>query len=277
MWKYWIFLCFILLFPKGAFSAGDNPAVGGKAAALGYTSVTQGDEWSVFNNQAGLAWCKRFSVAIYFENRFLLEDLSEKVIAITLPVGKGAFGCSFYQFGFSLYSEINTGIAYGIPLTKRFSAGIQIDNQRLHIADGFKDNSVFSCEIGLQFRASEHLWLGMHVSNPVPVKLSPISNNRLPTLFRFGICWRISDGLNLNAEVEKDLILKPALKAGIEYRPTKSFFIRMGFLSQPATFTFGVGFQFGNLQFDLASSYHLILGYSPQASLVCFFGKKPGR
>jgi hypothetical protein len=48
----------------------------------------------------------------------------------------------------------------------------------------------------------------------------------------------------------------------------------MGLLSNPATFTFGFGLEFGNLQFDIASSYHLVLGYSPQASVVYYFGKK---
>lgn len=265
---------FICLVSYCAHAAGDPSVIGGRAAALGYTSVTQSDEWSVFNNQAGLAWCKRFSAGIYFENRYLLKDLSQKALAITLPAGRGAFGVSFRHFGFALYSEMNTSIAYGMRLTKNFSAGVQIDYLRLHVADGFKDNSAFSCEIGLQFRASEHLWLGFHVANLVPVKLSSLTHERIPTLMRFGFSWRITEGLHSDVEVEKDLVHKPVLKAGIEYRPAKSLFIRIGVLSNPATFTFGFGLEFGNLQFDLASSYHLVLGYSPQASLIYYFGKK---
>jgi hypothetical protein len=269
-----IFLCFIFLVSNYAYSAGNHIIIGGRAAALGTTSVTECDEWSVFNNQAGLAWCKRFSAGIYFENRYLLKDLSLKALAITLPAGRGAFGVSIRHFGFALYSEMNTGIAYGMRLTKRFSAGVQVDYLRLHAADGFKDINVFSCEIGLQFRADEHLWLGLHIANPIPVKFSSLTQERLPAILRFGLSWRITDGLHSDLEVEKDLIHKPVLKAGIEYRPAKSLFIRMGLLSNPTTFTFGFGLEFGNLQFDLASSYHLVLGYSPQASLVYYFGKK---
>jgi hypothetical protein len=272
--KGWIILCFIFLDFNCAYSAGDHTVIGGRAAALGTTSVTQSDEWSVFNNQAGLAWCRRFSAGIYFENRYLVKDLSLKALAITLPAGRGAFGVSIRHFGFALYSEMNTGIAYGMRLTKRFSAGVQVDYLRLHVADGFKDNSVFSCEIGLQFRASEQLWLGLHVANPVPVKLSSLTKERLPTLMRFGLSWRITDGLHSDIEVEKDLVHKPVIKAGIEYRPAKSLFIRIGLRSNPATFTFGFGLEFGNLQFDIASSYHLVLGYSPQVSLTYYFGKK---
>jgi hypothetical protein len=214
-----------------------------------------------------------YSAGIYFENRFLLKDLSLKAMALTIPSGKGAFGISFRYFGFSLYSEMNAGIAYGMRLTKRFSTGIQVDYRRLHIADGFKDNSVFSCEIGLQYRATDHLWIGLHVANPVPVKLSAVTNERLPALMRFGVSWRITAGLQSDLEVEKDLVHKPVLKAGLEYRPAKKLVIRIGLLTNPATFTFGAGLDLGNLQFDIASSYHFVLGYSPQASLTYIFGK----
>ncbi len=269
-----IILCFIFLSSNCAVASGELRGAGGRAAGLGYTSVTQSDEWSAFNNQAGLAWCKRFSAGVFFENRFLLADLSGKVLVITLPAGKGAIGVSISQFGFSLYSEMNTCIAYGMHLTKKFSAGVQLDYFRLHVSDGFKDINFISCKVGLQFRASEHLWLGLHVLNPVPLKLSAQGNDRLPTVMRFGLSWRISERLHCDSEVEKDLLHKPALKAGIEYCPVKSFFIRMGLLSNPTTFTFGAGLELGNLQLDLASSYHLVLGYSPQVSVTYYFKKK---
>jgi hypothetical protein len=269
-----IILCLIFLVSDCAVASGELRVSGGRAAGLGYTSVTQSDEWSAFNNQAGLAWCKRFSAGVFFENRYLLADLSGKALVITLPAGKGAIGVSFPQSGFSLYSEMNAGISYGMHLTKKFSAGVQLHYFRLHVADGYRDNNVLTCEIGLQFRASEHLWLGLHVVNPVPVKLSAQTNDRLPALMQLGLSWRITEGLHVDAEVEKNLIHKPALKAGVEYRPVKSFFIRMGLLSNPTTLTFGAGLEIGNLQIDLASSYHLVLGYSPQASVVYYFDKK---
>jgi hypothetical protein len=269
-----IIFCFIFLVSNGLYAAGDPVVIGGRAAALGYTSVTRSDEWSACNNQAGLAWCRRFSAGIYLENRYLLKEISEKAMAVTLPAGRGALGISFHHFGFSLYSEMNAGIAYGMRLTKNFSAGVQANYLRLHVSDGFNDNNNFSCEIGLQFRASEHFWLGLHVANPVPVKLSPGKSERIPAVIRVGLGWRITEGLSSEVEVEKNLVHKSALKAGIEYRPAKPLFMRIGFLSNPATFTFGAGLELGNLHLDIASSYHLILGYSPQVSISYLCGKK---
>ncbi|MCX6243507.1 MAG: hypothetical protein NTU98_02285 [Bacteroidetes bacterium] len=268
--------CFIqifLLFSLFVHAAGDQRVIGGKAASLGFTSVAQADGWSVFNNQAGLAWCRRFSAGIYFENRFLLKELSLKAIGVTIPAGRGAFGISFQHFGFSLYSEMNAGIGYGLRLGKSFSAGVRIGWLRLHISDGFTDQNLVSVDVGLQFRASERLWMGLHAANPVPYKVSSISNEQLPTVIRLGLSWKMTGNLCSDIEVEKNLTQKPVLRAGIDYRPVKAFSIRIGFLSNPATFTFGAGIEAGNLEFDLASSYHMVLGYSPQASLIWSFGK----
>ena len=264
---------FIFIFLCCARAAGDYKVIGGRAAALGYTSVVQSDAWSAFNNQAGLAWCRNFSAGAYFENRYLIKELSLKALVVTLPVGHGAFGITFRQFGFSLYSEMNTGFGYGMRLGKYFSAGIQVDYLRLHIGDNYRDKNLFTFEVGMQYHSGEHLWLGFHVANPWPVKISSYTNERLPTLMRLGLCWRITEWLFSNLEVEKDLLHRPALKAGIEYSPVKLVSVRIGYLSNPTTFTFGFGLNYGNLEFDLASSYHLVLGYSPQASVSYIFGK----
>jgi hypothetical protein len=266
--------CLLFIIPHCGIAAGDPFIAGARAAALGYTSVTQADEWSVFNNQAGLAFCSRFSAGIYFENRYLLKELSCKALALTLPVGRGAFGVSFRHSGFDLYSELNTGVAYGMRLTRSFSAGISVDYFRLHVTDGFKDNHAVSCQVGLAFRAGEHLRLGLHIANPVPVLVSRASGARIPTVIRFGLSWQVTEGLHADAEVGKDLAHKPAVRAGIEYRPAKPVFIRIGFVSNPATFTMGFGFELGNVRFDIASSYHMVLGYSPQASISYLFGKE---
>ena len=268
------FIGYFLLICYCCFAGGEHLTIGGRAAGSGYTSLTQSDQWSVFNNQAGLAWCKDLCAGLYFENHYLLKELSLSAIGLTIPLNKSAFGISFRYFGFSLYSEMNAGIAYGMRLTKRFSAGIEVNYLRMHIADGFKDNQLVSCEMGLQFRAGEHLWLGLHVANPVPEKTSSSSENRIPTLMRFGLSWHIIEGLQSNIEVEKDLTHKPGLNAGIEYISCKSLVIRVGLLTNPQTFTFGVGLKIENIQFDIASSYQMILGYSPQASLSYTFGKK---
>jgi hypothetical protein len=267
---------FFFLMSFFACAAGDYQAAGGNAAALGYTSAARADTWSALNNPAGLAWYRQAGAGIYFGNRYLLKELSLKALAVTLPAGGGAFGISFRHFGFILCSEINGGISYALRLGRMFSAGVRIGYLRVHVADGFRDMNLCSAEAGFQFHASEHLWMGLHIVNPVPFRISSQSTDRLPTVLRLGLSWRITGGLSSDLEIEKDLLRKPVLKAGIDYYPARAFSVRIGFQSNPSTFTFGAGIEFGALRIDIASAYHMVLGYSPQASIIYTFRKAKG-
>ena len=238
---------------------------------MGNTSVAFFDCWSGFNNQAGLGWCQRFSAGAYYENRFLLKELSLKAIGVVLPVKKGAFGLSFSHFGFSLYNEIKTGLAFGMRFGDAFAAGIQLDYLRFHVGDDYGTKNLFTFEIGVQYRAKEKLCLGVHIFNPIPFKLTDDPVERLPSVIRLGIAWQTSRNFITSAEVEKDLVNKPIIKAGIEYHFVEPLYIRIGFLTNPAQFTFGFGLEFGKLSFDIASSYHMVLGFSPQGSIVYLF------
>jgi hypothetical protein len=90
-------------------------------------------------------------------------------------------------------------------------------------------------------------------------------------MIRLGIAWQTSKSFITSAEVEKDLVNKPIIKAGLEYHFVNPLYIRIGFLSNPTQFTFGFGLEFGNLSFDFASSYHMVLGFSPQGSIIYLF------
>jgi hypothetical protein len=59
----------------------------------------------------------------------------------------------------------------------------------------------------------------------------------------------------------------------MEYQVIKSFLLRVGFLSDPLSVTFGAGLIFGRLETDISSEYNLVLGYSPRVSVQYRFGK----
>ena len=102
---------------------------------MGFCSVAMADSWSVFNNQAGMTGVRKITAEIYFENRFLVKELALKAVGVVLPVNAGTFGLSFHEFGFNLYNEMMTGLAFGKKLGKSFSAGIQLDYLRIHLGE----------------------------------------------------------------------------------------------------------------------------------------------
>jgi hypothetical protein len=265
------FFIFLSILSLQTNASGEISSSGGRAAAMGNTSVSFYDGWSGFNNQAGLGWCQKFSTGVYYENRFLVKELSTKAISAVFPVKKGGFGLSFRYFGFSQYNEIRTGLAFGMRFGNSFSVGIQLDYLRFHIGNDYGNRNLFTFEIGIQYRVREQLCLGVHLFNPVPIKLTDDPVERLPTVIRLGIAWQTSKNLATSVEVEKDLVNRPIIKAGLEYHFVNPLYIRIGFLTNPSQFTFGFGLEFGKLSFDVASSYHMLLGFSPQGSIIYLF------
>jgi hypothetical protein len=262
---------FSLIISLQTSASGEPSAFGGRSAAMGNTGVAFSDGWSGFNNQAGLGWCKKFSAGVYYENRFLLKELSIKTIGGVIPVKNGAFGLSFRHFGFSQYNEIKTGLAFGMRFGNAFSIGIQLDYLRFHIGEDYGTKNLFTFEIGLQYRVIEKLSLGVHLFNPILIKTADDPVERVPTVIRLGLVWQISKDFLTSAEIEKDLVNKPIIKTGIEYHFVNPLYIRIGFLTNPSQFTFGFGLEVGKLNFDIASSYNVVLGFSPQGSLIYIF------
>ncbi len=259
----WMFIFMVKGFP-----AGEYTTIGGNAAAMGLTSVATGDHWSLFNNPAGIGWLTHYSAGTYYENRFLVKELGIKAVGIVLPFRPGTVGVTFLHYGFSLYNEMKTGIVVGRKFGNHFSAGVQIDYLRIHQGDDLGNRNLFTFGIGLQYKVNSHLSLGMHLYNPVPFHISPDEKERMIPLLRLGLSWNPSEQLISNLEISKDDQSTPSFKGGLEYHIVKPLSIRVGLMTNPAIFTFGFGLEFGGLTFDFASSYHPVLGYSPQVSLI---------
>src|ERR1051326_2889067 len=148
-------LLFLLLLAGVFARAGnENQAYGARAGAMGNASVTLSDVWSTFNNQAGLGFMKNIGVGTYYEDRFMLKQLSSKAFAFALPVHGGTFGLSYSSFGYSAYSENKYGLAFGKSFGENISAGIQMDYLTTHITENYGSKGTLVAEAGM--RSEEH-------------------------------------------------------------------------------------------------------------------------
>ena len=86
--------------------------IGGRSSAMGGSSVSLSDFWSVNNNQAGIANYKSFATGFYYEDKYLLKELSLKAFSFIFPTSSGVFGFNYSYFGYNLYNEQKLGIAY---------------------------------------------------------------------------------------------------------------------------------------------------------------------
>ena len=270
--KKLITICLLLLFvTQRGFSAGERTPVGGKSFALGGTSVASVDFWSLCNNQAGIAWLKGVSAGFGFENHFLLQELMHEQLGVALPLEVGTFGLIVSRFGDNQYNELKAGLSFARKFGKKFSAGVQLDYLRMQIADDYGNKNLLSCEIGLMYLADRHLTLGLHLVNPVPVKITTYPLEQLPSTICFGISYQFSDEFITNLEAEKDLDHPLIIRAGAEYHFARPAYARIGISTSPMSFTFGFGLEFGKFKLDMASGYHQALGFSPSGSVIYSF------
>ncbi|MGY6562693.1 MAG: hypothetical protein ACXITV_11360 [Luteibaculaceae bacterium] len=255
-----------------ALQAGNDVLpVGARSAGLGHASVSLSDVWSAHHNQAGLAFVDQATAGIYFENRFLVRELSLGAGAFALPTKSGTFGVSFQSFGYSFYNQSRVGLGYGLKLSDRFAVGVQLNYHQTVIGEGYGSASTVTAEVGLLYQLSEDLTLGAHIFNPNRSRFADFNDERLPSRIRVGLQYAFSDKLLSVLEVEQDIDFTPVLKGGIEYLLNDILFLRVGFNGNPTTTTFGAGLKFDSFQFDLGMSYHFVLGYSPQVSLLYAF------
>jgi hypothetical protein len=261
----------ILIISINVRGAGGLVIPGGREAGIGFASVSLAGPWSVFNNQAGLAWEKKFSAGAGIGNHFLLKEMSMKALCGVFPTRHGSAGFSLSHYGFSLYNELTIGLSYGLPLARNFSLGAGIRYLRVSIGGDYGSKNTGTCEVGLQYRATDKVTLGVHIYNPIAVKLSKNPSERLPVIFRLGISWLVLREFLLAAEVETGVPHSPRCKAGVEYHFVKPVYIRAGFITSPGQFTFGLGLELSKVKLDFASSYQAELGYSPQGSLIYIF------
>jgi len=246
----------------------ENHPIGARSLGLSHASVSFSDVWGTFHNQAGIAGLEGFSAGFFYESRFGVDLLSLSAGSVVLPVGEGAFGLSFFQFGSGVFKENKYALAYARRLSEKWSAGIQLDYLTQTFPENARAKGFATVEGGVLFQPSEKLHLGAHVFNPVKGGTeAPAGKVEMPVIFRAGGHYRFDEMVLVAFEAEKDNQNPALLKSGIEFLPVENLALRFGVSGKPFKYTAGVGYKTGNLSADLGFSYHGNLGITPSVSV----------
>jgi hypothetical protein len=270
-------LTFLLIFLSASIKtpAADNLLSGARAAGMANASVAIYDFWAISHNQAGIARIDTITAGLFTENRFLLSDLSLAAAGFILPTTSGNFGVSLQFFGSSLYSEGKAGLAYARHFGEKLSASVQLNYMFTNIGEGYGRTGTATAELGIICEILPRLYLGAHIFNPTKASLKTTGyldiKEYISTIIRTGAAYHFSEKVLLSLEVEKDIRHQPMAKFGVEYMITEGMFVRAGLSTNPTLNSFGFGIHKGKLQFDISTSYHHLLGYSPQAGVIYAF------
>ena len=267
------FIILFLLWGLSASAFDGYGTIGARSAAMGRASVSLTDFWAIHNNPSGIAMQQRIAAGIAFENRYQLKELSLKSAAVVLPVNFGVLGLSFNQFGYSQYQENKIGIAYARSFGPMLRLGLQLDYLSSRFAEGYPGSDHVTFEIGAQSDLTEKLTAAAVIFNPLGVKRSDLTNERIPVVMRIGLGYHFTTQLTAVMEIEKRTDFGPDGRLGLEYKINEKFYARTGVAVNPGLVTFGAGWHTGRPDFDLAASLHQVLGSTAQASLIYHFGK----
>jgi hypothetical protein len=262
-----ISVSFLFIFLSLSVSGG-NPyrfSAGAGEAGMGSVCIMKTSFWTSFNNQASLAYNKKFSAGVNYENRFFISELGTCTAGLVIPAGRSSLGIIWSHFGYPDFRREMAGLACGLALSDKVAAGVQIDYFSEKTSGEYSNNQLITFEAGLQIIPSENTRIGIHIFNPVP---NSLRKSFLPSTLSVGTGTDLSKVLFAGAEVEISSGKKLLLRTGFEYEAGKSFWLRGGFSTENSSFSFGLGYLLKSIKLDLGFATHEKLGVSSSVSLV---------
>jgi len=267
--KLLIFLCFAfcIWFPAKPQTDPLTQAHGSRSQSMGNLKVNLQDAWTIFNNIGALDRISSSQIVIGVDHRYNLKELSTFDLALALKSEIGSFGLNLSRFGGKLFNQQLVGIGYSQKLGIA-SFGLKADWFQTQIQDFGTGNS-FVISLGGIAELGPKIQMGANFSNLNRSKISKYSEERLPTLISLGLSYFLSSELQIHLEAEKDILLKPTIKLGLEYSILDWVYLRTGINSNPSKINFGIGINPGKFHLDyglgqnnaLGSTHHLSFGY----------------
>lgn len=249
-------------------SSGGDPyhlSAGAGEAGTGYVCIMRDGFWSSFQNQAGLAYSKNFSLGFNYENRFNIQELGTRTAGLIVPAGKGAFGAVYSHFGYTDFKRDMSGLAYGMRFSSKITAGVQLDYFSERNSGEYGNFQFLTCEAGLIVQASQNTRIGIHLFNPVPNSVRKIS---MPSAIRIGAGTYLNKFLFTGLEAEMSTGRKLILRTGFDYGISEKVWLRGGYVTDNNALCFGVGLLTKIVKIDLGFVTHEKLGVTSSASLV---------
>ncbi|WP_200976158.1 hypothetical protein [Echinicola sp. 20G] len=246
-------------FPDGARSVG-----------LANAHTTLDDAWSVFNNIGALGMLQKSSVFCSYDHRLGLNELTTLAAGGVVPTPIGNLGISLSHYGGQLFNQQVLGAGF----SNKFgigSFGIKASYFQTNI-EGYGRSASPVFELGGLVELGPKVFWGAHIYNFTRAKISNNTEDYLPTIVKSGISYRPNEKLLVNVEAEKDILLDPLMKIGLEYNFTNRFWARCGIRTNPSNLHFGIGFHPKNISLDYAVAQNSQLGLTHHFSMNYSFG-----
>ena len=252
-------ISFLVLWPAIGLTQIHQPLQAISEARAGITTTS--NFWFYPTNPAALALINHSAISLDAQNKFGLAALNRYSISYIQKLNNAGLSLGLAQFGYSLYKETNSHLAYGLNLSSKLAAGVEFGYQRIFVAESTRKNQSTGVGLAINWKPSEQLELG-----------SRLNLNKSATAqeycFQLGLNYALDKKLHLLTEWAKTTNKKMVLAVALEYEPTKGVLLFYGLKNKAFNNSFGVGFAKHQFKLLLATQVHPVLGWSPSISLI---------
>jgi hypothetical protein len=229
--------------------------------------ATLANQWSGTANPAGLAQLSDYSVAMAYEQRFDVDELALKSVAVVVPTKFGTVAVNGSQFGFETFRSSNYAVSYARLFGKNVAAGLKFNliDQYQQTAGHF---TAFYSDLGLVILPQKQLRLAVHCINPEQAEIHyPDYSIALPTVFELGGSWQFLPTASLMMELEQSLDDDPSVAIAMQASVKSILMLRGGFEMFSGDVSAGLGLQLHGLLVDLGMAWREPLGMISSASI----------
>lgn len=267
--RTFLLLMLALLLPSIFFGQIETNNAGARSAGMANASVTNRDVWATFNNPAAVCQQKGIGLGLYYENRFLMKETGFGAVAFQMPLSAtGNIQASMCHYGYKSYNYNKLAVGYAQQLFSNFFMGINLDYYHVGQADDYGDLNALTFELGVLAVPVKNFSVGLYVFNPISISTFEDGSVKLPVTMRLGLSYLFGNSLLLAVETGTSINGYTSIfKTGIEYTFKNRLSLRAGISMLPVEYSFGVGYEIKKFAFDLAYSYHQVLGSSPKISV----------
>lgn len=199
-----------------------------------------------------------------------MQAESQKEISAMFPLGtNGTTLTDYLHYGDAHYNEQKVTAGYALRLSRKIASGVAFHYLYSGTSDPwYEPIKTVSISCGLQYRPSNDWTIGAMVFNPIFVRMNRGSETKVPIVMKIGCSYKGISHLTVAAEMEKNIYLPYSLRLGAEYEVIPHLCTRIGFISDPSVWCFGLGYRANRYNVDIAIQNHYALGLTPHISVT---------
>jgi hypothetical protein len=247
-----------------ALKSKSQTVIGARELALGQSSTAlQGTAWSMFANPAMMPQDKK--TASFFGVRYYgLSEVSDMAVSMTYPTKFGVLGAGAHRYGFDLFNENRLRVGYKNAF-KGFHFGAILNYSHVVQGGGYGSAGALGVDVGVAAAIIPDLWIGAKATNVNQPEYGSRNNERLPRELSIGMSYLLSDIALFTTDIVKDVQFPISYRGGVEVEIIGGLVGRAGVMTQPQTFSAGIGYRSSVWAANVAIQRHenSVLGYSP--------------